>query len=371
MSFPVNWRQILCFFLLVALQFQVMASRFFDDESGDLDLSEHLLTHKGVLPVPMIITEPALGTGLGVSAVYFQESISERLKKSDHFSPPNISLLGGFKTENGSKGVFGGAFRSFSQDQYRYLGALGKLSINLDYYGPLNRPRKLNIEGLGTVQRFTSRINNSEWMIGGKYAYFDTDIQFANPKPGFISDRQLDLEIGRLGFLLSYDNRDNILSPSKGILFESEMAVARDWLGSSLDFEDYMAKIHAYLPVSDKFTLALRGDYKASSDNAPFFFLPYIDLRGIPAMRYQGESVALAEAELQWQFSYRWTALAFAGTGKTSGDNNVFVKSETANNVGVGFRYLIASKLGLKAGLDIAKGPEDTAVYIQVGSAWR
>ncbi len=37
---------------------------------------------------------------------------------------------------------------------------------------------------------------------------------------------------------------------------------------------------------------------------------------------------------------------------------------------GLGIRYLIASKLGLQMGLDIAKGPDDTAFYIQFGSAW-
>lgn len=38
---------------------------------------------------------------------------------------------------------------------------------------------------------------------------------------------------------------------------------------------------------------------------------------------------------------------------------------------GVGFRYLIASRLGLWVGLDYAKGPEGGVTYIQVGNAWR
>ena len=38
---------------------------------------------------------------------------------------------------------------------------------------------------------------------------------------------------------------------------------------------------------------------------------------------------------------------------------------------GVGFRYLIARKLGLYSGIDVARGPETTALYLQVGSAWR
>ena len=32
---------------------------------------------------------------------------------------------------------------------------------------------------------------------------------------------------------------------------------------------------------------------------------------------------------------------------------------------------LIARKLGLHASMDIALGPEETAIYLQVGSAWR
>ena len=38
---------------------------------------------------------------------------------------------------------------------------------------------------------------------------------------------------------------------------------------------------------------------------------------------------------------------------------------------GVGVRYLLARKLGLHVGLDLARGPEDTAAYLQVGSAWQ
>ena len=34
------------------------------------------------------------------------------------------------------------------------------------------------------------------------------------------------------------------------------------------------------------------------------------------------------------------------------------------------FRYLMARLLGLYTGIDIARGPEDWAFYIQVGSAW-
>jgi hypothetical protein len=32
---------------------------------------------------------------------------------------------------------------------------------------------------------------------------------------------------------------------------------------------------------------------------------------------------------------------------------------------------VIAQRLGLSAGIDIAKGPDESAFYIQMGNAWR
>jgi hypothetical protein len=37
---------------------------------------------------------------------------------------------------------------------------------------------------------------------------------------------------------------------------------------------------------------------------------------------------------------------------------------------GGGFRYLMARKLHMHVGIDVARGPEDTAVYLQMGHAW-
>jgi hypothetical protein len=39
-------------------------------------------------------------------------------------------------------------------------------------------------------------------------------------------------------------------------------------------------------------------------------------------------------------------------------------------NAGSGFRYLIARQLGLKMGIDVARGPENWAFYIVFGNTW-
>ncbi len=47
-----------------------------DPNDGQLDMSDTLLWHKGVLPVPAIITEPAIGYGFGLALLYFHDAVT-------------------------------------------------------------------------------------------------------------------------------------------------------------------------------------------------------------------------------------------------------------------------------------------------------
>jgi hypothetical protein len=48
--------------------------------------------------------------------------------------------------------------------------------------------------------------------------------------------------------------------------------------------------------------------------------LPYIDMRGIPAERYQGNVDLLSEVEMRWDVVRRWSVMAYAGAGKAFDD---------------------------------------------------
>jgi len=77
------------------------------------------------------------------------------------------------------------------------------------------------------------------------------------------------------------------------------------------------------------------------------------------------------EIEGRYNVTPRWIALAFIGAGRDWGRDASFRDRPTVVSKGVGFRYVIARRLGLAVGIDIAKGPEDNAFYIQMGNAWR
>ena len=116
---------------------------------------------------------------------------------------------------------------------------------------------------------------------------------------------------------------------------------------------------------------AARADYGWSSAGTPFFLRPYVQLRGVPAVRYQGDQVASLELEARWQCSGRWSVVPFAGVGGTHLERSLASSDgQGVASGGIGVRYELARKFGLHAGLDLAHSPGTTAVYIQIGNAW-
>jgi hemolysin activation/secretion protein len=80
--------------------------------------------------------------------------------------------------------------------------------------------------------------------------------------------------------------------------------------------------------------------------------------------------VASVEAELRWQFWKRFSVVGFVGSGAAWNDFEHLRNTQAILTGGLGFRYEIARKYGIQMGLDLAFGPDNTAVYVQVGSAW-
>lgn len=349
--------------------------RFVDERDGAFDVSRHLLEHRGFLPVPMIISEPAVGYGAGAALLFFRESIAEsqaqNRARGERMGVPNIGGIAAFKTENGSWGAGAGYFGTLSGDRFRYMGAIAKADLNLDFYGLLGKPRRFEIDAPVAVAQGLARVGESDWLVGARYLYLGATARFIHGLPIDIPFPELDAHVGRASVIVDYDSRDNVLTPSRGLYSELDVGASRPGLGGTTSFESALARGHAYVGLGRDVVLGLRADGKFTRGDVPFYALPYVSLRGVPAMRYQGRNALVAEAELRVNLDERWALVGFAGAGKAYGTNTTFADAMTVSAGGAGFRYLIARKLGLYAGLDVARGPEDTVVYLQVGSAWR
>jgi len=135
-------------------------------------------------------------------------------------------------------------------------------------------------------------------------------------------------------------------------------------------FENASLIVMQYAPLGPTLFLGVRGDGRASFGDAPFYMLPYVSLRGAPVLRYQGAAVAQGELELRWQFRGRFSLVGFGGLGAAWNDLEHHDGQRNVTTGGGGFRYELARRYGLHGGLDVAHGPDETAIYVQVGSAW-
>ena len=205
--------------------------RFTDPQDGYFDLSDHLLQQKGFMPVPIIITEPALDYGGGLGALWFSESLGEAKHKSGDgpMVPPSIGGLFAFKSGNGSWGAGGGYFMPLAEDRYRYLGGAGKLSLNLDYYLPISdEAAAYQLAGSGVIQQLLARVGRSNWWLGPRYIYLSCESSFAHQPPAAVPSRDLDMQIGQLSLIVDYDSRDNMLLPVRVVLWR------RSWPRSAI-----------------------------------------------------------------------------------------------------------------------------------------
>jgi hypothetical protein len=348
-----------------------------DPKDGDIDASDWLLQRKGALLVPIIITEPAIGTGGGVAAVFFHRpKQSDESKDKGERLPPDLYGVAAFKTENGTYGYGAGGSFHFKDDTWRYAGIGAKASINLDFYtqGNLFAPQAIgyNLNGIFLYQQVSRRIGDTPLFASARWIYMDIDSRLNIPSERqFFDSSDFARRASGLGLGIEYDTRDNTLSPTQGWLWKLEGTAYEPAFGSDNTFQSYRAKVFGYFHLGDRWLLAARADYRSAHGNVPFYQLPSIDLRGIPFGRYQDDNVGMLEAELGWMATPRWTLLAFTGAGRAWGRKVDFGDSTTRTTDGFGFRYLIASALGLRVGVDWAWGPDDHAFYIQMGSAWR
>jgi hypothetical protein len=244
--------------------------------------------------------------------------------------------------------------------------------MTLDYYGLLSKPREYQLDGVGLMQQLLARAGKTDWFLGARYVWLQAKPSFGEGWPADIEDRpQREIRIGRLSLIADHDTRDNIFSPTSGHFVEAELVIASPELGGTTSYEQANLRGFDWQPLGKRFVLGLRGDVQATRGDVPFFAQPFITLRGVPALRYQDATAAVAETELWWLATPRWSLLGFTGVGRAWGRRDSFNEAETVTAVGAGFRYLIARKLGIHAGIDVARGPEETALYIQVGSPWR
>jgi hypothetical protein len=335
------------------------------------------------LPIPIFITEPAVGEGLGLALAYFHRpknspsgttiaspgSIGDATR--EQAPPPTVTGVFGAYTSNETAVAGIGHMNSFKDDHIRFTGAVAVADINSTFY-LLDQPFKFNLEGAIAYQETRVRFGDSRWFWGIGLSYINATTAFLLDLP---DDAPIDLfrsELTNVGLSgkLAWDTRDNTSMPNQGQLFDLALWRYDEGIGGDYDYWNATLKLLSFHQLHEKFVLGLRLELSAIDGRAPFFAVPWVSLRGIPALRYQGDHVGVFEVEGRYNFTPRWALIGFAGTGKVNSDVPIFDTEQSIYSYGLGGRYQIFQAQNIWVGIDVARGPEDAYWYIQVGHAW-
>ena len=325
-----------------------------------------------VAPVPGY--SPQLGWSLALGGAWFFGK-QERGKAA-----PSMAGAFAFKSDNGSVAYGAGAKFRLKDDKYRITAGAGYGDVRYRFYGigNSNNQRGLAIdiqqEAPAYIGSFSARVWRRAY-IGLGYLWSDVATR---PRltitDGFADfDPVVDLDMAAVILPIEWDSRDHVLFPRKGWLVESNTKFYRKDVGSDFDATTSSLAINKYFPVGDADVFALRGYFRSSSGDAPFFLLSTFgggtDLRGYPAGRYRDKMMYALQGEYRWQFARRWILTGFAGVGEVAADWESF-GSDFLPATGLGLRFVLSDEHKMSLSLDAAAGSEGYEFYFGVGEAF-
>jgi hypothetical protein len=362
------------------IQAQEKEGMFRDTLDNQFDLSDYIINMHGFVPWPVIISEPALGNFGGAMALVFM-SPKKSASEEEKFHFPDITGVAGMYTLNNSWGV--GLLRqgSFPKIGMRYMVAFGYVAANMNFYRESTQwgevERLFQLKPYVVILDACENLYRNKIFLGFRYQYakmkvtYDPPVYDSIPVLDSIFDPvEFDKDLGTLGFYADLDYRNKIFTPDKGIRFKTTYYIGRSWTASDYDIQRVESFATAFFQFYKRWVCGLKAEGQYVSDGSPFYYLPYLNMRGIPMMRYQGQGTLLFETEQRYDVTRRWSLVGFVGTGRTFSDKEYLEDNAWHTAGGVGFRYLVARLFRLRMGVDIAVGPDQFAYYIVFGHYW-
>jgi hypothetical protein len=373
----------LLFFLLAGFRSaraQVKDAGVFKDTlDGAFDLSRFLIDLHGFIPVPILITEPALGgIGGGLATVFLKKRPPRidtiRGKARVIRTQPDITGAAALYTANKTWALLGFQRGTWMKMRSKYMVAGGLASLNLSFFRttPAGKDARFdfNLSSIPVIASLSREVNGTYWSAGLRYVFLSTRLTTTSADADFLRDKELSSIVSMPQIIVDYDNRDNMFTPDKGYRLHVSYGVSDEVVGSDYNYSKLSMYSYSYLPLAPRLVGGARIEIQQVFGDLPFYLLPYIDLRGIPIMRYQGNAFSLIEGEVRWDCTRRWSVVGFAGSGKAFDSWGQFSESSWRSTGGAGFRYLLARLFKVRIGIDVARGPEQWTYYLILGSAW-
>ena len=343
-----------------------------------------------VLGGPSYTPEASFGVGGAVLASF-------RIHKDDTVTQRSFIPAGFNITLNGTFVFAGAGTLFFNENRFR-------IYINYSYRNEPSHYFGKGYEAIEQVERSdsTTKFHKSAFQLYPRFVWeirphlytgplFDINFSRSgdiNPvmeqDPYFNLFKRNYLNIG-VGGLFQYDTRDDVATPTSGMLLSAIAKFYGKYLGGDYNYEVFELEYRQFRQVfRPRSTLAWVAKTQIGVGDVPFTELPSFgspyDLRGYYWGKYRDKTMAYGILEYRHMFGseekYRsgnfWAKCGFVGwvgTG-TIGNAPIVDWSKWKFNYGVGLR--IQMQPGKNFRLDIGKGPGETGmgVYMNMTEAF-
>lgn len=279
-------------------------------------LKDSIRAHKNVwwsvLGGPSYTPEASFGVGGAVLASF-------RFNKNDTLSQRSFLPAGLNLSVNGTIVVAGAGTFFFNENKFRIYVNYGYRNEPAHYYGVgFDKAEQTNRSDSTTLfhrsyfqlyPRFVWEIRPN-FYLGTLFDVNFTKVSDVNPvmeaDPYFMKFKRKYHNIG-LGGLIQYDTRDDVATPTRGMLLSTNFKFYGKYLGGSYNYEilelEYRQFKNVFRPRS---TLAWIAKTQIGMGNIPFTELPTFgspfDLRGYYMGKYRDKSMAYGIVEYRHMF---------------------------------------------------------------------
>jgi hypothetical protein len=292
-------------------------------------------------------------------------------KTGDTLTPPSMTAIGVGYTQNKSWGAVGFQRLFLNRDKLRIFWALGLGKSNFQFFQELDETGNgLFINYETHVQFFSTTVT---WNVfnrvytGIKYQYSKSVTEFdVQGQPDQIA------KLSGFGIPVTFDSRNYVYNPSKGIFINFAYNNNAKWLGSDFAFSSLSLNANFYKIVNSKTVLAFRFFNYTGLGTVPFVGQKVVggkDLRGYTNGEYRSNAVAAIQSEYRLNFYKKWGAVAFGGIANAFKSNGN-PASGLLPAAGAGLRFAVIPARKINAGVDVAFGKNDWGIYFRIGEAF-
>ncbi len=221
----------------------------------------------------------------------------------------------------------------------------------------------------------------ARWQVGLRGEFSDARVR-QTEAGGQLADGSIpgseSARVAGLGLVATWDSRDNLFHPERGVYAELSATDFGSGLGDHA-FRRVRLDARQYFPVRPFGTLALQQHVNWLDGNVPFLELSRIGdirfgeinlMRGYYSGRFRDRHAAVLQSE--WRFPLRGKigATLFGGLGAIGANLLDTDERGVYPNGGVGFRYRARESERVNLRLDIAFGERTSGVYFGILEAF-